>query len=317
MLILRHLLLILVLLSTFTSPSNAVVSTVKATSDFSGLSTDTKPSGQQPGSKFYETDSRQVFRYDGAVWDVIEWKGALSIHDADVHNTIINRYVHKELGASTTLSANSAINDYVITVTSAVGFSVGEYLHVNSTTEEATHPRITGISGNDLTLDRRLDKAHFIGDEVNEAVVDMTSLVGAMASPQEYVAGPPTGEVWHVTRILFSMTHGTAGDNGLFGNLTALTNGVLLRARINGEYGTLTNWKTNGDIKTDMFNVEFDSRSGGGGAYGTSGRGTFTETGAVLRLDGDNNDQFEIYVQDDITTMDVFTMKVQGHVEGN
>jgi hypothetical protein len=111
------------------------------------------------------------------------------------------------------------------------------------------------------------------------------------------------------------MTHGSAGDLGLFGNLAALTNGVLLRAKINGNYGTLTNWKTNANIKTDMFDVVFDNRSGGGGTWGTTGRGTFREAGAVLRLDGDTADQFELYVQDDLTTLLTFTMKVQGHLE--
>jgi hypothetical protein len=111
------------------------------------------------------------------------------------------------------------------------------------------------------------------------------------------------------------MSHAGAGDLSLFGGIPALTNGCLMRARIDGQYGTLTNWKTNENMKSDMYDVEFDARSGGGGSYGTSGRGSFDRTGAVVRLDGATNDRLEFYVQDDLTALATFTMKAQGHLE--
>jgi len=244
--------------------------------------------------------------------------GAIDVHTADVHNVVINQYVHQDTAVASTLAVASLANDYTIEVADATGFIVGGFLHVNTTAIETTHSQITAIAGNVLTLDRRLDFAHSIGDDVNQVVVDMAKVgqAGTMVAPQEYYGEPPPGAVWHIARLLFSMRHGTAGDLGLFGNLTALANGVLIRVKVNGQYGTLTNWKTNADIKTDMFDVEFDNRSGGGGSYGTSGRGTFAETGAILRLDGDMGDRFEVYVQDDITALDFFAMKIQGHLEG-
>ena len=96
-----------------------------------------------------------------------------------------------------------------------------------------------------------------------------------------------------------------------------MTNGVVLRVRVNGQYGTLTNWKTNGEINVDTGEVTFHLRSGGGGTHGTSGNGAFKgRTGAVMRLDGDNGDRFEVYVQDDLTGLFFWNMKVQGHLEG-
>lgn len=247
----------------------------------------------------------------------ITGESALDVHVADVHNTVINQYIHQHTATTTTLAVASSVGDYQITLADATGFSVGDYIHVNTSSIETTHPKVTAIATNTLTLDRRLDKAHLIGDEVIKVIIDMalTGQTGTMASPQIYFAGPPAGQVWHITRILFSMVHGTAGDLGLFGNLAALTNGVVVRAYVSGNYGTLTNWKTSADMKTDMFDVEFDSRSGGGGVYGTSGRGTFTRTGAVVRLDGDLGDQLQIMVQDDITALNFFGMKMQGHLE--
>lgn len=248
----------------------------------------------------------------------------LNVHDADVHYRIVNKYLRQDTGVSTNINIASAVNDYIITVDDTTGFIVGNYLHINTTSAEPTHPIILAIGAGapgTLTLDRRLDTAHGIGDEVLQTVVDMASLAGTLATPQVYFMGPEPGEVWHLTRILFEMTHTAAGDLGKFGAIAApgLVNGMIVRAYVSGQYGTLTNWKANANIKTDMFNVEFDPRAGGGGTYGTTGRGTFKEAGAVLRLDGNLGDQLQIYIQDDLTPASTnfltFTMKGQGHYE--
>lgn len=266
-----------------------------------------------------ETEPFPVGLFDGAGNPISSFRGAIDVHNADVHRSIVNRYVHyHDVTTETTLAVASAIGDYQLEVASAVGFVVGDYLHVNTTTSETTHPVITGIAGNVLTLDRRMDAAHEIGDTITRSIVDMalTGQVATMAAPIVYWSAPVVGEVWHITRLLFSMVHGTAGDLGLFGNLASLTNGAIVRVKVDGVITTLTNWKNNGDMKTDMFDVEFDSRSGGQGNYGTSGRGTFTNAGAIIRLDGALGDRFEIVVQDDITNLGFFGLKIQGHLEG-
>lgn len=303
------------------------MSRFKSNKQFNGTAAERallKTANIRPGDEFLESDTGSVYEWSGAQWINIRLFGSNNIHDADVHTQIVNQYLHQHTAVSTTLASASAASDYQIDIADATGFAVGDYLHIDTTTIETTHPVIISSSPAlpttgpvTLTLDRRLDKAHAIGDEVRKSIVNMAlaGQVGTLASPQEYWIGPPAGEIWHLTRILFEMTHSTAGDLGLFGNLAALTNGTVLRARNNGAYGTLTNWKTNANIKTDMFDVVFDARSGGGGAFGTTGRGTFTNAGAILRLDGDTDDRLEVYIQDDITAMVSFTMKGQGHVE--
>ena len=271
-----------------------------------------------------ETGPAQIGLYDGYGNPISSLKGAIDIHNADVHNSVVNRYMHRHTAVSTTIT--TAITgdgtEYTIDVADATGFAVGDYLHINTSEEEITHPRLisstpalptTGPAT--FTLDRILDIAHPIGSTVIQSIIDMSSAAGTMASPVIYYAAPYGTSVWHVTRLLFELTHGTAGDLGLFGDLTALTNGCVLRAKINNQYYTFTNWKQNSHMKVDMFDVEFDPRSGGGGQYGTTGRGTFTKAGAVIRLDGALGDRIELLVQDDITLLDSFTMKMQGHDE--
>jgi hypothetical protein len=228
---------------------------------------------------------------------------------------IVNKHLRRYTAVTTTLTVAVVGHgtESTITVASATGFSVGDSIHINGTGLETTEPIITAINGLVFTLDRPLDAAHAIGSDVTQSIINMALAVGTLAAPLEYFIAPPAGEIWQITRLLFSMTHPSAGDLGTFGNLTALTNGVILRVERNGVYRTLTNWKTNADIKEDMFDITFDIRSGGG-SYGTSGRGTFAKSGSILELNGDTLDKVEIYIQDDITALTHFTMKMQGHV---
>jgi len=260
---------------------------------------------------------RDVNIHDSTGNTVGSLSGALNTHDADVHNIVINKLLHQHAATATTLSVATVGDgtEYQLTFTSVVGFAAGDYLHIGGTPTETTHAKILAIVGNVVTLDRRIDFAHTTGTSVAKAVVNMASQIGTLATPQEYFIAPSAGEVWHLTRLLFSMTSSSNGDLGTFSGIPALTNGVLLKVRINGQYGTFSNWKTNADIKADMFDVEFDTRAGGGGTYGVSGRGTFTAAGAIVRLDGDTNDRVEVYIQDDLTGVNEFTMKLQGHTE--
>lgn len=267
----------------------------------------------------------KVMLTDGFGNPISSLKGAIDVHNADVHNSVINKYVRRYTGISTTLTTATTGDgtEYTIDVADVAGFALNDFIEINTADVETTMPRILastvtlpGSGPGTFTLDRRLDIAHNIGDTVSVAVTDMSSITATLASPVTYYVEPFGSDVWHLTRLIFEMTHGTAGDLGLFGNLSALINGVILRIRINGQYFTFTNWKQNSNIKTDMFDVVFDSRSGGGGSFGTTGRGTFLNIGSVVRLDGALGDRFEVLIQDDIIALESFTMKLQGHAEG-
>lgn len=262
---------------------------------------------------------RNVNIQDGYGNPISSLNGALDVHDADVHTIPFNEYFHRHTGISTTLSVASLANATSITVTSSTGMVVGDMLQISNGTIELTFPRITIITGNVLTLDRPLNNAYAIGTIVDVVSINMRSVAGTLTAPISYRLTPNSNQTVHLVRYIFSMTHSTAGDLGLFGNITALTNGVTVRRYdgASGTYKTFTHWNSNADIKDDMYDLEFDTRSGGGGAYGTSGRGSIKDgTGAVPKLDGSVGDYMEILIQDDITGLVRFQIKGQGHIEG-
>lgn len=257
---------------------------------------------------------------DGYGNPVGSFNGAINVHDADVHDEIFSRYLHLHDESVQSTLAVATVGDgteYVITLADATDFNTTDYLHINTTTVETTHPRIISKDGNVLTLDRRIDSAHEIGDAITKAILDIsnTAVAGTMANPHIFEVIPESDEVLDIYRMLISIIHDSAGDLSKFGNLPALTNGIIIRTKKNGAYSTWSNWKTNADIKNDMYDLAFDDRAGGQGSYSTSGRGSFNKTGGLIRIDGETNDRFELLVQDDIRGLDFFGIKVQGHFD--
>jgi hypothetical protein len=263
------------------------------------------------------TDVLKIGVFDGFGNPIGSLHGALDIHDADVHREIINKQLKQDTATTTTFSVAASAGDTQINLTSAAGFAVNDYLHIsNATGEENVLHKITALAGTVATLDMPIDRDYAIGDSITKSLVNM-AVTGSLASPLSFKVEPRSGDVWHLYRILIEMTHTTAGDNGLFGNLPELTNGCVLRRYdgTTGTYNTYTNWKANGDLVTDMYDVVYAARSGGGGAYGTNGRGTFKNTGSIVYLDGTAGDYAELLIQDDLSSLTSFRIKAQGHFE--
>lgn len=251
--------------------------------------------------------------------------GALNIHRAAVHQRTINDFFHRH-GAATTLTVAANPGDVSITVADTTGFVVGAYVHLGPSpaTTEPIHPQITIVAPATgpgiVTLDRPLDFGYTNGAEVLLAIVNMRSVAGGtLAAPIVYRYFPQEGRIEHIKQIILSMDHSSPGADDLFGGIAKLINGVVLRAHISGETGTLTNWKNNSDIKLDFGpeRVIYAAKSGGG-THGTAARGSFDDLDIGVRLDAAAGDFLEILIQDTaITGLTDFRVKTQGHVEGD
>lgn len=270
----------------------------------------------KPTTHWYEEDTASEFEWTGTYWQNIVLRGASNIHDADVHNVPVNDYFHRH-GVSTTLSASVVAGATAISVVSSAGFNIGDLVHLGPLDEsqEPIHPAITNIIVNVLVLDRPLDFAYNAGDNVSQAIADMSSAIGTLAAPISYKYRPHSGRVEHELRVILSMTHAAAADDSTFGDQAALTNGVVFRASVSGQTGTFTNWKKNSDIILDMFDVVYTDKAGPG-LFGTRGRGSFAEIEVAVVLNQANGDYLEMLVQDDLTGLSDFRVKVQGHIEG-
>ena len=240
--------------------------------------------------------------------------GALDVHTADVHQIPVNEQFHYHTGVDTTVATLAAVNTRDLDLVDSTGFVVGTQLQVNSGLDNPLLYTIRAKVGDVITLDGLLDSEVAVGFEVHQVVTDM-AVIASAGAPLTYIVTPPVGEVWHITRFIITMTHTGAGDLGLFGNIAAVTNGMIVRGKVGGKYRSFTNWKTNANIKKDMYDVEFDTRSGGSGTHGTSGRGSFSRIGVAIRLDGSLGDELHIVLQDSYVLLDSLEVNGQGHIE--
>lgn len=242
-------------------------------------------------------------------------KNSLDVNIQDVHTILVNQEFHQATEISTLFAGNVTAQDRTFAVVDATGFTVGDSVEVFNGIVETQFPRILEIDGNNITIDRPIDLSYTNTDGIRKVITNMA--VNGSVTPQSFkVTGEQAFDLTHIARIIFEMTHTSAGDLSKFGNLNELPNGMIIRA-YRGDidvWKTFTNWRKNADIKRDMYDVDFDDRSGGQGLYGTTGRATFLAFGAVAELDPDEGDFIEILIQDDLTGLESFTMNAQGHI---
>jgi hypothetical protein len=248
------------------------------------------------------------------------YRETLNVNNAWVNRKIINETYHRHNGNDTTLSVAASAGDTSITVVDATGFVTGEQIKLGEVTagvgtQEIGIITLTNVVGSVLTLDRPIANDYTTSATVEEVTTNM-AVSGTLVSPVIFEIDPPEGNVWQFTRILLSITDQTAMDDAKFGGITALTNGVALRATTEaGRVVVFANWKSNQDMKMDMYDVDYSTKAPSG-FFGLNGRWTFTKAEVVAELDGDASpvQKLEVLIQDDLTGLDTFKMRGQGRV---
>lgn len=235
----------------------------------------------------------------------------LSVKTVEEH-TLVNELFHRHTGVESTVAVASSAGDNTLEVANGALFSANDVLYIRDGDIETTFPTIISIATDVLTLDRPLDYAYAVGDGVEVVDTDIATDVGSLASPVSYRIGPHVSRVWTIHRLILSINHAAAATDDLFGDQAELTNGLVMRARISDQFYTFTNWKSNRDIRLDMFDVTYTDKAGPS-TFGTHARGSFSRVGVTVRLDGAVGDYLEILNQDNLTGLGSFLINAQGH----
>lgn len=212
---------------------------------------------------------------------------------------------------SYTLSAGTSVNDESITVTDSTGISNDDVICIK---EKARYYQglVTGVVGNVVSLDVPLDEAFTTSAVVENAAYDLA--VDGSSTTQVFKVAAPANATWHIYRIVFTITDNSAMDDSKFGGITALTNGVLIRAS-NGIAKNIFNVKSNSDFASIAYDLTYSDKAPAG-SFGLRCRRTFNgeeKNGVVLALHGNDGDTFEFWVRDDLTDLSSFKIRVQGH----
>ena len=234
--------------------------------------------------------------------------GLANIHDADHHRKMVNEYAHLHTGA-TSISIQAG---------AYASFAIGD--HINLTlaagSQESDRAVITAKPGSPvLTLDKPLDIAYAIGDLVEKVDLNLASTTASLAAPRIYTLYPPPTETWHLIELIVTALDNLQPDDGNMFGTTAFTNGIVVRENKSGVYRTLAVWKSNQDIISDAYNVEYRQKSGGGD-WGTRVQWHIRDaSGAIVHLNGAAGDKIEFLVQDNPTALISILIKMQGHLE--
>jgi hypothetical protein len=219
----------------------------------------------------------------------------------------------RPVGAPTTLTQSAVLNEYTLELTDATDFVTGTYVGVFSDVGRYYFGEVLIKSVNQITLDTPLD---FAFDSAVTKVLPTSRDMNVDGSETPVTFSIQAGEsglVIDLTRLIVSMTHGSAGDDGLYGNLTKLTRGLVLR-RVDGNTRNYWNIKDNGEWANLSYDVTYSIRSGGGGTFGTRSRYSWAGTdkhGVAVRLGP--GERLDAIVQDDLTGLTSKRMLVAGH----
>lgn len=244
--------------------------------------------------------------------------GNVQIAIQDQHSKAFSFRLAQNPGEST-VATQTAIESHTLVVASATGATIGDYVAIfRGTMGETTDVyvgKILNIATNTFTLDTPISHVFEVGDTVLFRDVDIQAANGSVTPVIFDLPLAPGSVSVDITRVIFTIVCSTEPDDSLFGNIAALTNGLVLRVNSATEGITnICNIKTNGDFAATAYDVTYTDKAGGG-AFGVRCLLTFNSQshfGITLRLNG--GDKLELIVQDDLTTLNKFRAIAQGHV---
>lgn len=248
-------------------------------------------------------------------------RGALDVHEKDVHweGFIVN--FRKDSVTTSAITSPVTKDSSYITVADSTKFPANSYVVISegSTRETDVVKVITsaGAPTHVLTFAKPMEHAYTTSGIVTLTDINMANGSGSIASPVIYSLSPPLNEVWHIDTIYFALLDNVSPSLELFGGITALTNGLVMRIE-GSRTRNLMIMRNNIDLREILGGTEVDiQQKSGGGDYLISGIWHLKEhSDSIIRLDGALGDSVKIYVQDNLTSQINISIKAMGHVEG-
>ncbi len=246
-----------------------------------------------------------------------EEAGGVPVFIEDQITPPIDLYFIQATGAPTMINSQAAIDDMSVTLLDATGFIDGTYVGIFCPTVGRFYfgEQLGAAAGDVITLDTPLDFPFEVGDNVIPLTRDL-DVNGSVTSSIFEIQGPGSGllEV-DVTRIILQMETASAVDLNKFGDLAALTDGLVLR-RKDGEYRNIWNVKKNSEFANLTYDFTiYDASNPVLGIDGFSTRYSFSgkeKHGVAIRLAAD--EALQLIIQDDLSGLTSFRVIAQGHI---
>jgi len=243
--------------------------------------------------------------------------GALIVSVRDEIAPVVLGNFNQVVDSSVTTEA-TVIGETTVVVDDTTGTYHNKYVIIFSSVANRFYVgTVLSIGANSLTLDTPFDFAFPVGSNINYTNRDM-NVDGSSTTQVFGVRGQSADTittVFDVTRIIITCVTDTPVDLTKFGDLTALTNGLVLRKR-DGVYQNIFNVKSNQELAGIMYDFTVEAATNPAqGVDGFVARLTFggkEKLGAVIRLNP--GEDLEFLVQDDLTDLTSLRIVGEGHI---
>jgi hypothetical protein len=232
----------------------------------------------------------------------------------------LNMYLLNHEGAITLFAPAPAVGDLSFNIAAGSAVTTGDMieLYQNGHVFQALVTNFVNDVGFDtVTVDTPLPYAFTVLGATGRVGTRNAAVDGA-APNVIFDLRPPTGHIWDVTRMLFYIEGNTAAiAQDLFGNLAALTNGVVLRVRRSAAlYEHVANFKNNLEFQINSWEFEIiaNMTAPAVALRATKVFGNEQNMGSMVRLNGTDGERLEVIVADDIDALDLVKFHVEGYI---
>lgn len=229
--------------------------------------------------------------------------GQLNVAIQSQTNQLFRYFLMVEQKTDITLTAVISMDDTVINVSAGHGFTAasGEYIVIRNG-DVFTQTKVVSVNTNAITIEMPIANDYPDTASVIRGNINMN--IDGSAVPTDFkcsllIASGAIVPI-DISTIILTMQHGAnVPDDGKFGGLTALTNGLYFR-KVNGNRINLGNYHNNQDFRDIGANVEYTDKA----PAGTNGTIITLDLikifEQVIRLDPRDDDCFLGHVRDDI-----------------
>lgn len=239
---------------------------------------------------------------------------SFDVYLQDQSTDIIDLYLCAELD-TVNLAADAIIDTRTVEFEPGHGFVVGQWACIRSN-GFWYQGRVTVVNGNIITFDTPFNQTYSDGSSVRRVTPEMN--VDGSANRIIFAMGPAPGKKWDITRFSVALRDDAAMNDGKFGGLTQLINGMVVRAKKEDKYINIFTARNNSHLAEQSSWFEYtDATLGPAGQYGfkmNRGLSGQENNGVVIRLDGDKGEQLQAIVQDNLTGLTYMRIIAYGHV---
>jgi hypothetical protein len=245
-----------------------------------------------------------ISEYDGIGQPV-----KLDVSIQDQYTKVVDKFVTRKLGTAT-LAAPTAVDARTITLEAGHGFANGSMIEIDDG-NNCYQSRVITVATNLLTVTNPVHHAFSVASAVRRVSPDLN--VDGSVEPIHFTFVPPENVECDINILSINMLDDVAMDDGKFGGITAIANGVVFRT-INSHIMPIFTAVDNGCFRRHCDTDQPYSDKAPAGIYGLNVKRHFNGQNGdgVARRIGKGG-SFDVIVQDDLRALSRFWVVVRGH----